>query len=191
MNKKLIIIAGRDGRPSMKGTYKQMKSNSELHVRRRLQTKKGLNEYWRIYTNHNVDDFEKVNINNNDVKNNIIIRWGNTIPMNLEGCITYNKSESISKATNKKLSRQIFTENNLSCPKLINFEADINNFPVIARPSKHSKGKNFVILNDLEAFRDHFYKYKQDWYYSEYINKVAEYRLHIGHGKFSATLLSN
>ena len=41
MRDKLIILVGKDGRPSMKGVYSKLKSKSELYVRRVIQTKKG------------------------------------------------------------------------------------------------------------------------------------------------------
>ncbi len=183
---KLILLVGRDGRPSMAGTYKQMTGNAELHVRRRLANPAGkiLKEYWRVYTNHNVDDFEKVNINNNDFTNKIIVRWGNTIPLNLDNSITYNTANAIAKATNKKFSREIFIKAGLPCPKLLNENTHIDDikFPVIARPLKHAKGKNFIVLKNKEDLNTHLsIDNGLEWYYSEFVDKKQEFRLHIGH----------
>lgn len=185
VDNKLVILVGRDGRPSMKGVYSKMVNPSELFVRRRLKSKTGkINEFWRAYTNHSVDDFEKLSINQADFTNKIVVRWGNRIEVNLNNSIVYNKSEAIAKATDKKLSRQLFIENNLSCPKLINFEAEAVKFPIIARPNTHSKGKNFVVLNNLNEFKNHFYRHSiNGWYYSEFIDKVQEFRLHVAHGR--------
>lgn len=184
--RQLIILAGKDGRPSMKGVYSQMKSNSELHVRRRL--KKSGKEYFRIYKNHFVDAFEKRKIDDNDLTNKIVLRWGNTIPVQLQGSIVYNKAEAIQKATNKKLAREIWMQKNINCPKLItnNEEAQIalnKTKIIIARPYVHAKGKNFIILKNLQEFIDFQIANPQNWYYSEFIDKVKEYRVHVGHGR--------
>lgn len=183
---KMIILVGADGRPSMKGVYNKMVSDSELFVRRRLYNAR-LNktkEYWRVYTNHSTDDYEKCKINNYNFDNKIIIRWGNTIDVNMNNSIVYNKAEAIQRATNKKLCRELFQMNNLNCPRLIVFENDVKSFPIIARPAKHSKGKNFVVLNNMEQFKAHYYHNSiNGWYYSEFVDKKQEFRLHIGHGK--------
>lgn len=185
INKKLIIICGRDGRPSMRGVFSKMLNEAELHIRRRLQSKLGkIKEYWKIFTNHNIDDFEKVNIDNNDLTNKIVVRWGNRIPINLTGSIVYNKSESIEKATNKKLSREIFIKNNLNCPKLISKENITNeDLPIIARPLVHSKGKNFIVLKSFEEFIEHYNINNQGWYYSAFVDKKQEFRLHVAHNR--------
>lgn len=193
-NNKLIILVGKDGRPSMKGVYSKMNNKSNLLIRRQLQNPKGINEYWRWYENHNINEFKKL-IGELNIGANIIVRWGNSIPLvEGQGFIMYNRASAISKASNKKLSREIFEENGLNCPKLIRFEADINTFPLIARPSKHAKGKNFVIIKDMNEYKTfiHMDADHNDWYVSEFVDKVQEFRLHIGHGKVkSATLLSN
>jgi hypothetical protein len=185
IDKKLIILVGKDGRPSMRSVFSKMLSNSELHIRRRLQNKLGkINEYWRIFTNHNVDDFEKVNINNNDLTNKIVVRWGNRISVDLTSSIVYNKAKAIEKATNKKLSREIFIQNNLNCPKLINKQNITNeDFPIIARPLVHSKGKNFIVLKMYEMFKKHFDDNNANWYYSAFVDKKQEFRLHVAHGR--------
>lgn len=180
---KLAIIVGKDGRPSMKGVYSKMENDSQLLIRRRLETKHGINEYWRSYANHNVNDFTKLlNISLND---QIVVRWGNCIEIPLNNCIIYNMSSAIARATNKKLSREMFIEKGLNCPKLITSQKDINqntSFPIIARPIKHSKGKNFILLKSIHEYNAHVNTHN-DWYYSEFVDKTNEYRLHIAHGR--------
>lgn len=182
---KLIIICGKDGRPSMKGVFSKMLNLSELHIRRRLINNLGkVKEYWKIFTNHNVDDFEKVNINSNDLTNKIIVRWGNRIAIDLTNSIVYNQCGSITLATNKKRSREIFIENNLNCPKLINKDNITNeDLPIIARPLVHSKGKNFIVLNSFADFLEHYNQNNNNWYYSAFVNKKQEFRLHVAHNR--------
>lgn len=187
INKKLVILVGKDGRPSMKGVYSKMKNPSELHVRRRLFKKNGeiASEYFRVYDNHDSSTFKKVLIPNNDFTNKIVVRWGNTIEVNLHNSIVYNKAEAIKKASDKKLSRQIFIEKGVNTPNLISSVVGFNksDFPIIARPLRHSKGKNFVVLKTIEEFQQHFNANENNWYYSGFVNKVKEYRLHVAHGR--------
>lgn len=186
VNNKLIILVGKDGRPSMKGVYSKMNNESELHVRRRLLNKQGIvrKEYFRVYTNHNSNAFIKVPLQNEDFTNKIVVRWGNSIQVDLNNSIVYNKAEAIQKASNKKLSREIFIAKGVNTPKLITNHNDINenDFPIIARPSRHSKGKNFITLDSVKDYINHKNNHR-DWYYSAFVNKVKEYRLHVAHGR--------
>jgi glutathione synthase/RimK-type ligase-like ATP-grasp enzyme len=186
VDKKLIIVVAKDGRPSMKGTYSKMNNDSELLVRRRLtnpKTNKLVSDYWRKYTNHNSENFNKINNNNVDFKNKIIVRWGNRLELDLTNSIVYNKSENIAKASNKAFSRDVFTNMDVNTPKLISKLEMANNedLPIIARPHTHAKGKNFIILKTLNKFNNHFNPAK--YYYSAFVNKVKEYRLHVAHGR--------
>ena len=183
MNNKLIILTGRDGRPSMKGTYSQMKNNSELWVRRRLVKKSGkIREYFRKYTNHNSANYQVVEIGDEDFTNHIVVRWGNRIDVNLHNCIVYNKAEAIANATDKKKSREIFKQKGVNSPRLVS-RGDVNiNYPLIARPRVHAKGKNFHVIKNEVEFTVHLNTH-QDWYYSEFVDKVQEFRIHCGHGR--------
>lgn len=177
MNK--LIIAGKDGRPSMKGVFALMTLGMMMH-RRRLPNK----EYWREYK-HGKVSYNKVktfNPNNGDV----IIRWGSRIPFNGE-FVSYNTAKAIETCTNKKLSREKFIENGVRCPRLItpqNYD-EINPTKVIARPHSHAKGKNFVVLKSKQAFLNH---YRNGWYYSEFIDKDSEFRVHVVLGKVLGVL---
>lgn len=185
INKKTIILVGKDGRPSMKGTFSKLLSNAELFVRRRITKRSGaIAEWFRKYTNANVDTFTKVGIQIADFTNTILIRWGNTIKIDTTGCIVYNKAENIEKATDKKLSRKILSEAGISVPREVNPQSEAINYPVIARPSRHAKGKNFIILNNLEQLTNHYNNNEhKGWYYSEFVDKVSEYRIHCAHGR--------
>lgn len=186
INNKLIILVGKDGRPSMKGVYTKMKNNSELWVRRKLSE---LRVFWKVYTNNNIHDYEKVKNDNVDFSNHIVIRWGNRIIVNLKNAIVYNKAENIDLATNKFLARKTMIEKGVKCPLLYYPKLDNLNhldYPIIARPYYHAKGKNFVVLKDkIEAqfFLENNKKLIDNWYYSEFIDKVKEFRIHVAHGR--------
>ena len=182
--KNKIILVGKDGRPSMKGVYSKM-TNKEvsLLVRRRLLSGK---EYYRYYQNNNVETLTKVPISSVTGENSIVIRWGNKIVIPTDkSTIVYNKAEAIEKATNKKLSRQIFEKEGVNTPKLIDGNTSVIGlkYPIIARPLVHSKGKNFVVLNNFDEFITFAKKDENKWYYSEFVDKVKEFRVHCAHGK--------
>lgn len=184
MKDKLIILAGKDGRPSMKGTFNNMLSNAELWVRRRITKRNGIiREWFRKYTDANPNTFTKVKVHLADFRNKIIIRWGNTIEIDTEGSIVYNTASAIKKATDKKLSREILAEAGVSVPRRLNMQSENINFPVIARPRRHAKGRNFIILRDYDSMIEHMTNNINDWYYSEFVNKIKEYRVHCAHGR--------
>jgi carbamoylphosphate synthase large subunit len=186
----ITILVGRDGRPSMKKVFSQMKSeNTTLKVRRiPPRTKK---PYVRVYTGGNVDKFVKQAINELTLAGQKVIRWGNRIEVETgKDTIVYNQSKAIANATNKKLSREIFAKEKVRTPKAVTPENTQDaDYPIIARPSTHAKGKNFIILKDNKEFNAHYAQYSsQGWYYSAFVNKEREFRVHCAHGKILAIM---
>lgn len=186
--KQTTILVGRDGRPSMKVVYAQMKSGTRMHVVRTLR--KSGRRYIREYLDHNVDKLTKQPVSVLLYPKQHLIRWGNRVEAGTDGStITYNKSEAIARATNKKKSREIFMEKGVSCPKLVTpTNVTPNQFPVIARPLVHSKGKNFITLRNVSEFQAHYNSHNGNWYYSEFIDKEREFRVHCAHGKVLAIM---
>jgi glutathione synthase/RimK-type ligase-like ATP-grasp enzyme len=182
--KQKIILTAKHGRPSTQLVYSTM-SSGMLIQRRQLFSKKRilLRQYYRKFINNAVDILYK--IPQLDVTNSIVVRWGTREELQTDNTtIVYNQSKAIANATDKKLSRQLFIENGVSTPKLMtldNFET--SDLPIIARPLVHSKGKNFVVLNNFSDFERHYNQNNQGWYYSQFINKEREFRVHCGHGK--------
>ncbi len=185
----ITILVGRDGRPSMKKVFALMKSEGSLTVRRiPPRTKK---PYLRVYTGSDIDKFAKKPVDELTLASNKIIRWGNRIEGTTDkSTIVYNKSEAIAKATNKKLSRQLFIKDKVRTANLVTPDTiKDSQYPVIARPSTHAKGKNFIILRSIDEFRTHFTANDPNgWYYSEFINKEREFRVHCAHGKILAVM---
>jgi glutathione synthase/RimK-type ligase-like ATP-grasp enzyme len=185
----MLILAGKDGRPSMKKVYSQMSSTSKLVVRRRI-TKKN-KEWLRVYENHNTEAFAKRPITELSMAGQKVIRWGNRIEAETsENTVVYNRSEAIANATDKKLSRELFIKGKVRTPRLVNpNNVKDSDFPIIARPNRHAKGKNFIVLKNREDFLAHYRIHaQQGWYYSEFINKTAEFRVHCAHGKVLAVM---
>ncbi len=184
--KKKIILAGLHGRPSTKMAWANIKTNVDnpitLVQRRRIpNTSK---QYYRVFGDSSLYKeeqlyqlkFKKFNFNNA-----VIIRWGTQeIIENMENTIVYNKASAIKNATDKYKSRRIFIEKGVNAPRLLNHPLEYRDDTVIiARPYNHSKGKNFVVLRNLKALEAHW---REGWYYSEFVDKVREFRVHVGHG---------
>lgn len=187
--KNKIILSGKHGRPSLKLVYSTMSSGT-LIQRRQLFNKKRvlLRQYYREFTNNNSEVLNKIPFFN--AINSVVIRWGTREPFDTDNrTVVYNKSEAIAIATDKKLSRQTFIDNNVSTPVLVT-RVNYNDsyLPIIARPLVHSKGKNFVVLNNFEEFDNHYSINHKGWYYSQFINKEREFRIHCAHSKVLAVM---
>lgn len=184
-----IILTGKHGRPSTKlvWSYIPLMEDQPILVQRRIIKKKtGIKQYYRVFNNPTLYKehlkYQQKALDFN-FDNCVIIRWGSTQVFDYTNSIIYNKSRAIQNATDKKLSRQIFTNNNVSTPRLITSIENYNGGIVIGRPPIHSKGKNFIVINNIDELRLHW---KEDWYYSEFVNKVREFRVHCGHSKVIA-----
>lgn len=189
MSKNLIILVGKDGRPSMMKVYSQMASASKLVIRRIL--KKSGKTFLRTFENNDVSKRIKRPFTELTMANQKVIRWGNRIEAETnESTIVYNRAEAIANATDKKLSRELFIKGKVRTPRLVTPETVTDaDFPVIARPSRHAKGKNFIVLKTRDAFLAHYRQNNQaGWYYSQFINKTAEFRVHCAHGKILAVM---
>lgn len=184
----LEILVGRDGRPSMKKVYSQMKSKCRLVVRR---IPPGKTAHLRVYDGSDIEKFKKEPISNLTLAGKKIIRWGNRIEAETaKDTIVYNKSEAIAKATDKKLSRELFHKGKVRAPKSVTPDNVTNgDYPIIARPSRHAKGKNFIVLKTRDEFVRHYTaNVSTGWYYSAFVNKEREFRVHCAHGKILAIM---
>lgn len=177
------VLVGLAGRPSVKSLYPHLTLNTSILEKVDLNSGK---ELIRVHSNKkNFKEYTSFNKANFNIADSIVIRWGNRIPLNIHNCIVYNQAEASAKASNKKIARQLLEKANVSIPKLVtpaNFKEEY--LPIIARPSYHCKCKNMRILKTREEFVKHYNeKEKKGWYYSQYIDKEHEYRIHCAHGK--------
>lgn len=191
----LTIVVGRDGRPSMGGTFNKLENDSTvLAVRRRLRSRRSGNiikDFWRVYNKDNPflergRGYVKTALGSLNLNTGAILRWGNSMSIDTGNSIVYNSAAAVSKASNKKETRIILNRKGVAVPKIIDDSIAMGDltYPIIARPSHHAKGRNFVVLNNQDEFVSHFrVNSPRGWYYSEYINKVKEYRVHCAHGR--------
>lgn len=117
--------------------------------------------------------------------NDNILRWGCTAPIttSLNSNPTLNSCIAIHTVNNKSFFRQTLQ---LQAPHLIpktwfNYEDTEITYPCILRPQTHAQGKNLFFCEekkDLEFHLSHNPIFPNTNYYiSEYIPKVAEYRV--------------
>lgn len=116
-----------------------------------------------------------------NISNSIIIRYGSTCPIVGTGNIIYNESRNIILSSNKQKARLQLLKSSVSCPRV--YEKNFKRFPLVARPFKHSKGRDFNLLTNprqLQAFQN---THPKGYYYSEFIDKEREFRVHCANGK--------
>jgi glutathione synthase/RimK-type ligase-like ATP-grasp enzyme len=175
------IIVGKYGIPSIKSIYNNLENIFII---------KCFDGQWkRLLKRERDQKFIWLSINNFIITtNDRFLRFGCTSPLIFNGAKIYNKSKSIDLASNKYLARLKMQENNIPIPKTSLsyrdfFDLDSNSYKiVIARPFKHSKGKDFHILKNNQEY-NHFTLTPSNYYYSELYNKQREVRVHIAHGK--------
>lgn len=119
-------------------------------------------------------------------EDDVVLRWGTTghlgiypaTSTNIYTCTVLNKAENISLANNKRRFRALLQE---ECPEIIpktwfsSWDKNIT-YPCIVRPPTHAQGKHLYFCinnNDLNNTVECLPHY----YISEYISKVAEYRV--------------
>ena len=191
--KNKIIITGKDGRPSTKLVYSHMTSGNLLQRRQifrgKGQSKSFIRQYFRSFNNNDIETMTKVP--EVSAEDSILIRWGSRMELPTNGStVVYNRADAISNITNKYRSRQLFAENGVATPKNITLDNVVDaDFPIIARPFQHSKGRNFIELNDITALRNHYNNSR--YYYSAFVNKTHEFRIHVALGKVLGVMEKN
>lgn len=124
------------------------------------------------------------------VNGGYLFRWGCTanIP---EGFTVVNTSEAIHEVNEKTSFRKLLQDNK---PEIVpktwfssrDFVEDEDRAPdikVIVRPHKHAQGKQLYLCNGIAELQAAVQRCGQGYYISEYIPKVAEYRVAIVSGR--------
>ena len=106
-----------------------------------------------------------------------IINLGVTDELKFNGRIL-NPREMVRASSNKKKARRIFSESNVSAPKLVPRGVDVkeSDLPVIGRTSYHSKGKGFWFCKTLREVRRAVDRGAT--HFLEFIPRTREYRVH-------------
>lgn len=114
--------------------------------------------------------------------NSTLIRWGTRMELPSNNALVYNTCEGIRNASNKARGRDIMYRAGVSVPKAVSPRLiKSRHLPVIARPHVHAQGKNFIVLRTKREYARHYDTSR--YYYSRYIDKDQEFRVHCAHGK--------
>ena len=111
----------------------------------------------------------------------LVIRWGCTSNINTDSVI--NTSMAIHEVNNKLEFRRLLNEHELCPATAFNCPTPDFPFPVIIRPSRHAQGRNLQVCNTEEELLNSRIRLRGNYYVSELINKVAEYRVFVAHGR--------
>jgi glutathione synthase/RimK-type ligase-like ATP-grasp enzyme len=121
-------------------------------------------------------------------QHDLAIRWGNRSDWSSVKPI-YNQSDALNKASNKSRARKIMLEGSIRCPKMVTPNTILpTQYPVICRPFVHKGGAHFGVLKDFGTFSHQFNRLRGTHYFSEFIDKDSEYRVHCAHGKILGLL---
>lgn len=188
--KNKFILTGAHGKPSTRLVYSTMTSGDLVQRRRVFRgqgaSKRLVKTYYKKYENNNPEVMAKEPVVT--LENSVVVRWGTrqVLPTDSNSVI-YNRADAIGAITDKFRSRQLFAEHNVPCPKNITLEnVAPDDFPIIRRPFVHSKGRNFVELADMDALRRGYDTSR--FYYSAFVDKSEEYRIHVAHSKVIAVM---
>lgn len=117
-----------------------------------------------------------------------VIRWGCTgnIPRPVR---TINKASAIHEVNDKLGFRRILNEHEL-CPRTwfdirdIPFRSGVEepNYPLVVRPARHAQGRRLHVCRSPVELSNACARYPE-YYISELINKVAEYRVFVVAGR--------
>ncbi len=112
------------------------------------------------------------------------IRWGCT--SNVPNKKVLNSSEAIHFVNDKRASRLLFAEKDLapvSWSDVKQWEADGAPLPIIIRPERHAQGRHLYFCTSKVEVQAALNKVGASYYISEYVEKVAEYRVFVLQGR--------
>lgn len=123
-------------------------------------------------------------------QSDLIVRWGVTTPCGSPINRQVNPSAAVKFVNNKAESRMVMSEAGLAPVTMTN--GMIPPFGLLAtstvlRPTHHAQGRNlFVINGEEELFNvldQHRHVFREGWYLSTLVDKVAEYRVYVVNGR--------
>lgn len=118
-----------------------------------------------------------------------VVRWGCTAPLALRNDPTViNIAGAIGETCDKRRFRKELADAGLAPRTWINldtFRQDMANkeFDVLIRPDMHERSEGLYRAQNVWEVKDAVKKIRGDLYISEYIHKVAEYRVMVAQGR--------
>lgn len=101
---------------------------------------------------------------------------------------TAELNTDISHSTNKRLMRELFSENGVPMPRLYSVSelSWSSDYPVVGRPDRHSKGRGFWLCrnyNDVRRALNGTRLKRAATHFMEFVPAPREYRVHIFNGR--------
>jgi glutathione synthase/RimK-type ligase-like ATP-grasp enzyme len=178
MSKENLIIIGLNY-PSIKSIFGDMTEGTLIT---RGYSKKKKKHFHRIYRNHeDLGDYIGSYSYPNTLSNSLVIRWGSREEFKFSNSTVLNKSRAIAGAGSKAWARDAMFGKGIAIPKKITPANYKKGSKIIVRPHQHSKGKDFIVIDNYQDLHKHYNPTK--YYYSEFIDKEREFRVHCAHGK--------
>ncbi len=124
----------------------------------------------------------------------LVIRWGCTSNLPA-GAEVLNTAEAIHRVGDKAGFRNVlmndWRENKAGiglplCPhtwQADTFPGNFHDYPLVVRPRVHAQGKHVYLVNNIQEMAVATNKCGPGWYASQFINKVAEYRVFFAQGR--------
>lgn len=113
----------------------------------------------------------------------VIFRWGCTASLREVDCTVVNTAEAISWCSNKRQGRLDMQSAQVPVPATFGTLNDwargrVKGKKYVLRPKQHAQGRNLLVAEKLGEMAD-FVEQFPEFYISELINKVAEYRVFV------------
>lgn len=117
-----------------------------------------------------------------------LVRWGCTTATSVPVAKQLNISEGIHLVSNKLEMRKILHFQNESLIPSTIWHGNFSHakYPLVVRPKIHAQGKHLWVVNNEEQLQDCLVDndvLHDGWYASEFIDKVAEYRVYVVSGR--------
>lgn len=120
-------------------------------------------------------------------KSDVYIRWGCT--SNVPARNVINTANAIHEVNDKATFRIKCSEAGVSPPSVSHaggegiIKDENLTYPLIMRPHKHSQGRNVILINNRNELIVQGRRFPEGWYASNYVDKVAEYRVAVVQGR--------
>jgi len=178
---KVVILAGLNGRPSMRAVYRKLNGGTFIDTR----------SAFLVYENNQgfLKQHTRTFIKPDDTLDAVIINWGmpDVTPQNAKK--VYNSRQGVSNASNKARARRLMHSAGVRVPKPVDkYNYNSATYPLIWRPDYHHKGKNFVVIESADdlttaMYMSNYRNYFTRGYLSEFVDKEREFRVHVANGE--------
>ncbi len=118
----------------------------------------------------------------------LVVRWGCT-SNTPDGATIINSAKAIHRVFDKAGFRRILMEAGGDLCPITYFDGedvfpdDLHDNPLVVRPAQHARGENLYLCSTIGQLLAAVGKCGPGWYASEFINKVAEYRVLMVQGR--------